>query len=271
MMLGSGIHSNKMNIEVVFRCYAELNDFLSENQKYKPFIFSIKTPAVVSEAIVSIGIPLSEVDLILVNSSPVERFHKLTSGDYISVYPVFESFDISCLKNTQREPLRKTKFIADAHLGKLTKYLRMLGFDTLYRNDFGDEEIINISLSDHRIILTRDKRLLNSRRVTHGYYIRAIDKHKQLTEVVDKFDLISQFKPFTRCMTCNSFLISKTPNQVSHLISKDILNCFEEFYYCESCNKVFWKGSHFKRMESMILDIARKGNTNTGLNIHGSF
>ncbi len=258
MIRNSEIHSSRMNIEVVFKCYAELNDFLPENQKYKSFFFSIKTPVVVSEAIASIGIPLSEVDLILVNSNPVELSYKLSSGDYISVYPVFESFDISSLKKTQKEPLRKTKFIADAHLGKLTKYLRMLGFDTLYRNDFGDEEIINISLKDHRIILTRDKRLLNSRRVTHGYYIRAIDKHEQLTEVVYKFDLVSQFKPFTRCMTCNSFLISKTPYQVTDITSKDIVTRYKEFYYCENCNKVFWKGSHFKRMESQILDISKK-------------
>ncbi len=257
-MLDSEIHSNRLYIDVIFRCYAELNDFLSAKQKYTSFNYRIKTPAVVSEAITSIGIPLSEVDLILVNSTPVERFYRLSSGDYISVYPVFESFDISSLKNIEREPLRKTKFIADAHLGKLTKYLRMLGFDTLYRNDFGDDEIINISLRDKRIILTRDKRLLNSRKVTHGYYIRAIDKHEQLTEVVNKFDLISQFKPFIRCMTCNSILVRKSPDKVKDLIGINIAYSYEEFYYCESCHKVFWKGSHFKRMESQILDIARK-------------
>ena len=93
------------------------------------------------------------------------------------MYPTFETFDIGSLKTNPREALRRTRFIADAHLGKLTKYLRMLGFDTLYCNDFGDEEIINISLKDNRIILTRDKVLLNSSLVTHGYYVRVVDKH----------------------------------------------------------------------------------------------
>ncbi len=86
----------------------------------------LKAPAIVSEAITSIGVPLSEVDLILVNSESVELRHKLKQGDYVSVYPVFESFDISSLISYRNEALRKTSFIADAHLGKLSKYLRML-------------------------------------------------------------------------------------------------------------------------------------------------
>ena len=86
----------------------------------------------------------------------------------------------------------------------------MLGFDSLYRNDFGDDEIIELALQEKRIILTRDKLLLRSRRVTHGYYVRATEKHAQLREVVQKFDLYSQFKSFTRCMTCNSFMSFST-------------------------------------------------------------
>lgn len=254
-MLNDALHSNRIYINISFRCYAELNDFLPGKRKYTSFIISLKTPAVVSEAVSTLGIPLSEVDLILVNGNPVERSHKLLDGDYISVYPVFETFDISSLKTTQKEVLRKTKFIADAHLGKLTKYLRMLGFDTLYRNDFGDEEIINLSLDEKRIILTRDKGLLNSKLVTHGYYVRAVNKFKQLTEVVNKFDLISQFKPFTRCMTCNSLLIRRTPEQVKRLVTEDIILHYAEFYYCAVCNKVFWKGSHFKRMEALVLNV----------------
>ncbi|MCW3786459.1 Mut7-C RNAse domain-containing protein [Plebeiibacterium sediminum] len=259
-MLYPANHIDKIHIEVVLRCYAELNDFLKYAQKFKSFPLKIKTPVIVSEVISTIGVPLSEVDLILVNSVPVQLNHKLAQGDYISVYPVFESFDISGLKKTNKKPLRKTKFIADAHLCKLSKYLRMLGFDTLYQNDFGDEEIINISLKDKRIILTRDKRMLNSKRITHGYFVRAIDKHKQLIEIVDKFDLKSQFHPFSRCMECNSILISKAPDQVKHLISNDILVRYKEFYYCNKCHKVFWKGSHFERMKSQILNIIGKDN-----------
>jgi uncharacterized protein with PIN domain len=151
--------------------------------------------------------------------------------------------------------LRITRFILDAHLGKLARYLRMLGFDTLYRNDYSDEEIIEIAREQKRIILTRDKLLLRSPRVNHGYYVRAIEKHGQLKEVVAKFDLYSRFKSFTRCMTCNTELLSKSKESIYDRVDPDIYNCFSEFFFCPACDKVFWKGSHFERMERIILDM----------------
>lgn len=254
-------NNNNLFKSITMRFYAELNDFLPEDKKFEAFEVNLKMPAVVSEVITSMGVPLSEVDLILLNGKPAPRNQKLSVNDYVSVYPTFESFDIGDLRTTQTEALRKTTFVADAHLGKLTKYLRMLGFDTLYRNDFGDDEIINLSLSEKRIILTRDKNLLNSSLVTHAYYIRATDKHQQLVEVVDKFDLRSQFKPFTRCMTCNACLMLKTPEEVLKMVDNNILQSYREFYLCPTCNKVFWEGSHFKRMERMVLKIAGRTRT----------
>lgn len=240
------------------RCYAELNDFLTEGRKQKDFELSIKTPVTVAEVIESLGIPLSEVDLVLVNSQPVERSHRMFKNDYISVYPAFETLDISALKTTQKEPLRITRFILDAHLGKLAKYLRMLGFDTLYRNDFGDQEIIEIAAKQQRIILTRDKVLLKSPEVSHGYYVRATEKHDQLIEIVEKFDLYSQFKSFTRCMTCNSELESIKKEFIRDLVEPDTFSCFDDFYFCPTCQKVYWKGSHFERMERLILGIVNR-------------
>ena len=133
----------------------------------------------------------------------------------------------------------------------------MLGFDTLYRNDFGDEEIIGLAVKENRIILTRDKLLLQSRRVTHGYYIRSTDKHQQLREVVRKFDLYSQFRSFTRCMTCNAELVPKSRQEIPNLIQPGILELYEDYYFCPDCVKVYWQGSHFKRMESFIRELTR--------------
>ncbi len=237
------------------RCYAELNDFLPFERKQRNFTLSLKTPVIVAEVIELLGIPLSEVDLVMVNSQPVERSHRLRKNDYVSIYPTFETLDISSLKTTQKQPLRTTTFILDAHLGKLAKYLRMLGFDTLYRNDYGDMEIIEIAKEQKRVILSRDKVLLKSPKVNHGYYVRATEKHTQLIEIVKKFDLYSQFKTFTRCMTCNTVLQSRSKETIRNLIDPDTYNCFNEFFYCPECNKVFWKGSHFERMEQLILDI----------------
>jgi len=239
------------------RCYAELNDFLPLERKQKEFTISLKTPVTVAEVIELLGIPLSEVDLIMVNGQPVERSHRLAENNYVSVYPAFETFDISSLKTTQKQPLRITRFILDAHLGKLAKYLRMLGFDTLYKNDYGDREIVEIAREQKRIILTRDKLLLKSPGVNHGYYVRATEKHDQLIEVVEKFDLYSQFKSFTRCMTCNTVLQSRDKDTIRNQVDPDIYSSFNEFFYCPVCHKVYWKGSHFERMERLILNIIR--------------
>lgn len=247
--------NNTLYKNIHIRCYAELNDFLPAEWKYKEFTYKLKTPVTTGEAIQSLGIPFSEVDLVLVNSNPVSLNHRLFENDRISLYPAFEILDISNIKDNQHPPLRDTKFILDAHLGKLAKYLRMLGFDSLFRNDFEDREIIEISLEDKRIILTRDKLLLRSKRINHGYYVRSIEKHEQLREVVQKFDLYSQFKSFTRCMTCNTKLVQKPKEEVIPEVPEDVAANFHKFYYCPTCQKVYWKGSHFKRMEDLIRDI----------------
>jgi uncharacterized protein with PIN domain len=248
--------NNELSKNILFRCYAELNDFLPEEKRHKSFNHKLKTPVTVGEAIQSLRIPFSEVDLVLVNSQPVPLSHRLFENDRVSLYPTFETLDIGSLKDEQYPPLRETKFILDAHLGKLAKYLRMLGFDTLYRNDFEDPEIIDISIKEKRIILTRDRLLLESKRISHGYFVRSTEKHEQLKEMVQKFDLISQFKSFTRCMTCNTKLIPKPKKEMTPEVPPDVAANFELFYYCPSCRKVYWKGSHFKRMEDLIRGIA---------------
>ncbi len=243
---------NNLSKNITFRCYAELNDFLPKEKRQKQFVHPLKTPVTLGEALESLRIPWSEVDLALVNGEPEALDARLRENDFVSIYPTFEILDIGQLKSIHSQALRVTRFVLDAHLGKLAKYLRMLGFDSLYRNDFGDEEIIELALREQRIILTRDKLLLRSRRVTHGYYVRATEKHAQLREVVQKFDLYSQFKSFSRCMTCNAELVPKSQKDIADLVEQDTLQLFHEFFFCPACKKVYWKGSHFKRMESFI-------------------
>ncbi len=252
---------NKISIKntFTFRLYAELNDFIPKDKKQKAFQKSFKAPITVRETLISLGIPLSEIDLVLVNGKSVHLSTQLKENDFVSVFPVFETIDISTTTRIRQSGLRKTKFILDAHLGKLAKYLRMLGFDTLYNNNFKDDEIIETAINEQRIILTRDKLLLASDKVSHGYYVRATNKHEQLKEVVYKFDLYSQFKSFTRCMTCNSELQKTDKNNIADRINSEIYEIFNEFYFCIDCQKVFWKGSHFERMEKYIKDLINTG------------
>lgn len=241
-----------------FRIYAGLNDFLPANLRQRTFTLAFKTPITVSEVIESIGIPLSEVALVLVNSEPADFSSQLQEYDFLSIYPAFETLNISEISKIKQVIIKNPRFILDAHLGKLAKYLRMLGFDTLYHNDFGDNEIIEIAAKDNRIILSRDKLLLKSKSTSPGYYVRATEKHEQLKEIVMKFNLYDQFKSFTRCMTCNTELVPRSREEVTGMVNEDTLQIFNEFFYCPVCDKVFWKGSHFERMENLILNISKQ-------------
>ncbi|MCH7974911.1 MAG: twitching motility protein PilT, partial [Bacteroidetes bacterium] len=157
--------------KIYFRFYEELNDFLPGEKRKVPFEHIYIDRTSVKDVIESFGVPHTEIDLILVNGKSVGFDYLISVGDDISVYPVFESLDITDVQYLRPKPLRNPKFIADVHLGKLAHYLRMMGFDVLYKNDFDDDEIVNVSLTEKRAILTKDRGILKRSEVTHGYWI----------------------------------------------------------------------------------------------------
>jgi uncharacterized protein with PIN domain len=235
-----------------FRFYAELNDFLPKAKKQVRFNYQFFGPLRIKEAILSLRIPLSEVDLILINGKSQNPHQLLNDGDYVSVYPVFETLDITSLTKLRPKPLRHSLFILDVHLGKLAKYLRMAGFDTLYNNEIEDAEIIDISIQTGRIILTRDKDLLRSAKVKHGYFVRSTIPKNQFKEVINKFDLTSQFSPLTRCLECNHLLTSAKTSDISSQVDDYLIQHFDAFFTCNNCEKIYWKGSHYKGMVNFI-------------------
>jgi uncharacterized protein with PIN domain len=238
-----------------FRAYGTLNDFIPAGLKQKTFSLAFKTPITVGEVAESIGIPLSEIKLVLVNSETVDYSKRLKENDFISLYPAFEQINISPVSGAMGRDKEFPSFILDAHLGKLAKYLRMLGFDTLYQNNYIDRQIIDIAADEGRMILTRDKILLKSKEAQQGYYVRAIEKHEQLKEIVGKFGLAGKFRSFTRCMMCNAEMEKKSKVEVLDKIDAGTARIFSEFLYCPGCDKVFWKGSHFERKEKLILSL----------------
>lgn len=154
--------------QVTIRCYAELNDFLPRQRRYRSFTHPWPGRTSIKDLIESLGIPHTEIDLILVNGKSVDFSYLVQPGDRISVYPVFESIDITPLVRVRPRPLREPRFVLDTHLGKLASYLRLLGFDTVYQNDADDATLARISATEHRILLTQDRGLLKRRLVTHG-------------------------------------------------------------------------------------------------------
>jgi uncharacterized protein len=235
-----------------FRFYAELNDFLPGGLRRKPVPYVFMVSPSVKDAIESLGVPHPEVDLVVANGTSVGFDYRVCNGDRVAVYPVFESVDISPVLKLRPKPLRTTKFVLDTHLGKLARLLRMLGFDSLYRQDFEDNEIIHLSVKEHRIILTRDTTLLKAGAVTHGYWIRSVLPNEQVREVLDRFDLYNNVRPFCRCMVCNSLITKIDKGAVVTDIPRKVRELHNEFYRCAGCRKIYWKGSHYTDMMEQI-------------------
>jgi uncharacterized protein with PIN domain/sulfur carrier protein ThiS len=244
-------------MQATFRFYAELNDFLSPERRMVAFDYLFDGRQTVKHLIESLGVPHTEVDLILVNGQSVDFSELISDGDRISVYPVFEGFDIAPVSRVRPQPLRQTRFVLDAHLGRLAAWLRMLGFDTLYRNDYDDRELARISAAEHRILLTRDRGLLMRSAVTHGYCVRETAPPRQLLEVVRRFDLKGSIDPFTRCMACNEPLRDVPKEAVADRMPPMSRAHYDEVRECPACRRVFWKGSHYRRMQRVLALLAQ--------------
>lgn len=240
---------------IQIRFYEELNDFLPKEKRKKRIEHQYIGRTSVKDLIESLGVTHTEVDLILVNGKSVRFEYLINDGDDISVYPVFESLDISDVQHLRPKPLRKPKFICDVHLGKLAMYLRMMGFDVYYKNDLLDEEIVRISSKERRAILTKDRGILKRNEVTHGYFVRNTKVEKQVKEVIKRFDLWKAIKEFTRCLECNTELIKIAKQKIVGNIPLKVNQSQEEFFKCPGCEKLYWKGTHHQKMLSFVKKI----------------
>jgi uncharacterized protein len=257
--------------EARFRFYAELNDFLPLAKRQVEFAQRFEGRPAVKDLIEAIGAPHTEVDLILANGRSVDFTYQVQDGDRISVYPVFEALDIGPVLRVRPEPLREMRFVCDTHLGRLAAYLRMLGFDTWYRNDSGDEELAalaswraagkwddgegdcpGVPSQGRRILLTRDRGLLKRSEVTHGYCVRETNPRLQLREVVRRFDLARAAAPLRRCLKCNGLLEPTSKEAVSERLLPQTRETFDMFWACGTCGQVYWQGSHYDRMRHLI-------------------
>ena len=239
-------------VTATFRFYDELNDFLPPSRRRREFTTACARAATTKHMIEAIGVPHTEVELILVNGEPSSFERLLAEGDRVAVYPAFDSFDISELLRVREPPLRELRFVADAHLGGLARLLRMAGFDTLYDNNYRDEEIEQISLNEKRTALTRDRELLKRRGITHGCYVHAIRSEEQFREIVRRLDMADSIAPFTLCLACNAPLQRAGKAEVIDRLPERVRAHHTEFCICGRCQGVFWKGSHWQRMCAVL-------------------
>lgn len=239
-------------VTATFRFYEELNDFLAPDRRKREFSVPCARRATTKHMIEALGVPHTEVELILVNGESVDFARILEDGDRVAVYPCFEALDVTPLLRVRDTPLRETRFVADAHLGGLAHMLRMLGFDTLYDNHFHDDEIVAICENDGRIVLTRDRELLKRRAVTHGCYVHALKSEAQLREVVERLDLARSARPFTLCLHCNAPLRPIDKASVFDRLPPKVREHYERFSTCDACGRVYWEGSHWRNMRHLL-------------------
>jgi len=235
-----------------FRFYEELNDFLAPRNRRHDFDRACARAATVKHEIEALGVPHTEVELVLVNGESVGFERIIRDGDRIAVYPKFEAFDVSELLCVRGAPLRTPRFVADAHLGGLARLLRLTGFDTVYDNAIHDDDIERLCVEERRIVLTRDRELLKRRTITHGCYVRSLRPEPQLREVFARLDLAGLARPFSLCLACNVSLRSVDKTQVEARLPPSVRAHYESFSCCDSCGRVFWEGTHWQRLRRIV-------------------
>ena len=204
------------------------------------------------------------MDLILADGASVDFAWILRDGARVSVYPVFESIDVAPLARVRPAPLREIRFVLDVHLGRLARYLRMLGFDVRWRPDARDDEIALTAAAEHRVVLTRDSGLLKRRVVTHGYRVRESDPERQLHEVVGRLDLLRLVAPFRRCLCCNAPLEAVRKDEIAAALPARVRERHDDFRRCPSCRRIYWAGSHRRRMERLIAGLGARDAASPG-------
>ncbi|WP_020652150.1 Mut7-C RNAse domain-containing protein [Massilia niastensis] len=252
-------------VTAIFRFHEELNDFLPRERRGRPFASGCARDATVKHMIEALGVPHTEVELVLVNGQESGFERRVEDGDRIAVYSRFELIEFGPHESALQEkpvldrlrdrPLARMRFIADAHLGGLARLLRMAGFDTLYDNHYHDDEIEDIAQDADRVVLTRDRELLKRRAILHGCYIHALDPAQQLRELFARLDLAQGARPFTRCLDCNVPLRPVDKASVFHRLPQSVRTLQHSFTTCDICQRVYWKGTHYQRMNALLASL----------------
>jgi uncharacterized protein with PIN domain len=235
-----------------FRFYEELNDFLPPARRKVAFEHAFKGSPSVKDTIESLGVPHPEIDLILVDGLSVGFDYRLQGGERVAVYPVFERLEIDSINRLRPEPLRRPRFVLDAHLGKLTRLLRLLGFDALHDPEYRDARVAELGAAQGRIVVTRDRDLLKRSAVTRGHWLRSSSPWEQLSEIVDSFDLRERARPFTRCLVCNGALESVAEAAVHDRLPPGVRGQFKTLARCPQCGRVYWRGSHYRKLAAKL-------------------
>lgn len=242
-------------IDVAVRVYGPLNDFLAPDRRQRSWCGTLAGRTTVKDFVEGLGVPHPEIDLIVVNGVPVGFDYILRAHDRIAVYPRFTRIDIGSLTRVRPEPIEPVRFVADVHLGKLARRLRLAGLDTAYRADADDVSLARAAACESRVLLTRDQALLMRRAIAHGYFVRSTNPHEQFVEILQRF-APCELHPFSRCLQCNGVLEEVPKADVDAALLPLTRQHYDVFARCPGCGRVYWQGSHWERLRT-ALDAAR--------------
>ena len=232
--------------EATFRFYQQLNSFLPREWRQRDHRCRCARAATAKHMIEALGVPHTEVALVLVNGEPAGLDHLLADGDRVAAYPPFLRLAIGA------QPGGALRFVADAHLGGLARLLRMAGFDTLYDNNYHDDDIEAIAAREQRIVLTRDRDLLKRRSIERGAYVHAQKPAPQFRDMVERYALAEHMQPFSLCLQCNVPLHAVDKALVEEHLPPKVRAAHQQFQQCPECRGVFWQGSHWRRMCELL-------------------
>lgn len=227
-----------------FRFGEELSQFLRPEHRGRRFAYACARAANLKNAIEALGVPHTEVGELRVNGEPATLQRIVREGD-----------DVQICAPRDAEPAGPLLFPADAHLGALARFLRMLGFDTAHDQALADREIRRLAHDEERIVLTRDRDLLKCREITRGAFVRALKPEEQLAEVAARYRLGPRAHPFTLCLHCNLRLAPIAKEAIVHRLPPQVAEVQHAFTHCVGCDRVYWPGSHYERMRSALASI----------------
>ncbi|WP_328411038.1 Mut7-C RNAse domain-containing protein [Nocardia sp. NBC_00403] len=244
-----------MTAGVELRVYAELNDFLHPQARYATQLRPIRPHQTVKDIVEAAGIPHPEVDLLLVNGESVDFGHHPQPGDRLAAYPMFETLDIGPLTRVRPRPLRDPRFVVDVNLGGLARLMRLMGLDTRYEWTADDAALAETAATEHRVLLTRDRGLLERRNVTHGVFVRSDRPFEQIVEVIRRLDLADRLAPFSRCLRCGGIVTAVAKQDIIDRLEPLTRRYYDTFRRCPDCGRIYWEGSHQQRLNDLIARI----------------
>jgi uncharacterized protein with PIN domain len=236
-----------------FRFYGDLNDFLPVERQNDAVLYDFDPQSdgnvAVKHAVESLGIPHTEIDQIIANGQAVGFEYGLAAGDVIDVWAWIPKPD----RVNLRPPLpRPVRFVLDTHVGRLAVYLRLLGFDALYHNDSTDASLAELSHQEQRVLLTRDRGLLKRSMVEFGCCVRESDPYQQLISLIRRYQLTGEIEPWRRCLRCNGLLEPVDKAEILDQLEPKTKLYFDDFRRCVGCGQIYWRGSHYDRMQALI-------------------